>query len=500
MPDSFDVAIIGFGPVGATLACLLGQLGVRVVALERERSVYHSPRAASFDAEAMRILQTAGVADALAPTMSAATGMRFVNAEGKLLLHWRRSGISPEGWASAYRFHQPTLETLLRDAVWRLPNVRVRLGVEVEAVEPARDAARVATRDLDTGARTTLTARWVIGCDGARSIVRQTIGGGLRELGPRERWMVLDVIMNDAQDVAASVGDSVQHCDPARPATYVPMAGPRRRWEFMLMPGDDPDEIATPARIWRLLRPWMIDADSATIERAVVYNFHALIAPCWRSGRLLLAGDAAHQMPPFLGQGLCAGLRDAVNLAWKLAGVIQERYPESLLDTYQSERAPHVEAIIALAVRIGGIIQATDPAMAAERDRTMALAPETMRVSMPPLGPGLHGTASVPAGTRAAQPTLGDGARLDDRVGYRFAVVALPSLLAAMDTETLADWTRAGVVVVPADGEAPVWLAELGCAAAIVRPDRAILAVAMTAQGLAEACRSIPRVPQTQEA
>lgn len=487
MPETCDVAIIGYGPVGATLANLLGQSGLRVVALDRETSVFHAPRAVSLDAEAMRMFQSIGLADGVAAGASAASGMRFVNAEGRLLLHWQRRGASPEGWAAVYRFHQPTLETLLREAAAELPNVQVLLGAETLAVEPDGTVTY-----SSAGETHTLAARWIVGCDGARSLVRKRIGGGLRELGPSERWMVLDVLLDGSHATGETVGETVQHCDPARPATYIPMVGPRRRWEFMLMPGDDVARILDPACIWEMLRPWDIGPDAARIERATVYNFNAVVARRWHAGRLLLAGDAAHQMPPFLGQGMCAGLRDAANLAWKLAGVTQGRYGPDILDTYQSERAPHVEAVIALALRLGGIIQTTDPARAAERDRAMTETPESLRVELPRLGPGLHDPADALAGSRAAQPLLSDGTRLDDQLGNHFGVLATPTLLAQAHATTSAMWRRAEARIVPATGEAAAWLASLGREAVIIRPDRAILATASTPDDLDRASRLLP--------
>lgn len=509
-PPPFDVAVVGYGPVGATLANLLGQLGLSVAVLDREGEVHRFPRAASLDAEAMRVLQAAGLAEEVARSACPASGMRFVNADGKLLLHWQRTAPTEEGWHQAWRFHQPELEAVLRRGVARFPRVRPILRAEFTGLPSGPDrpgAATVSYRALDEGTEHTLAARYVVGCDGGRSPVRRSIGSTLIDLGPRERWVVLDVLLHDppqddAPGRAATVpadavpppmlGDSVQHCDPRRPATFIPMVGARRRWEFMLMPGDDPAGIVAPARLWELLRPWGIGPGAATIERAVVYTFHAAVASDWRRGRVLLAGDAAHQMPPFLGQGLCAGLRDAANLAWKLALADTVADPDRLLDSYQSERAPHVREVIALAVRLGGLIQTTDPAQADARDRRMLEAPETMRIAVPPLGPGLGGETEL-AGTRAAQPVLADGQRLDDHVGYRFAVLGTPGILGAVRPATAERWHRADARVLPvADGAAADWLTRIGHPAVIVRPDRAILATADTPSELDTVSGLIP--------
>ena len=490
-----DVAIIGYGPVGATLANLLGQLGLDVVVLEREGTVFHNPRAASLDAEAMRIFQSIGLAEAVAGTACVAPGMRFVNSAGQLLLHWQRTGPTEEGWHQAWRFHQPTLEAILRRGVARLPTVQARLRTEVTGIEPGDDTVAVHCHALDTGATDRLDARYVVGCDGGRSGVRRAMGTALVDLGPRERWMVLDLLLHAAEE-GTPIGDSVQHCDPARPATYIPMVGRRRRWEFMLMPGDDPETITAPDRIWALLQPWGVGPDDAVIERAAVYTFHATVAQEWRAGRILLAGDAAHQMPPFLGQGMCAGLRDVANLAWKLALVVRGAPAGPLLDSYQSERAPHVQAIVQLALRLGRLIQTTDPEQAEARDRQMEDAPETLRVVMPPLGPGI--AAGRQAGTRAPQLAQPDGRRLDDLAGYRFMVLGCPPVLDAVRAQTAELWRLAGACVLRAEGEAHGWLLRSGCQAAIIRPDRAILGIATDSRALDALSLLIP-VAQARE-
>jgi 3-(3-hydroxy-phenyl)propionate hydroxylase len=272
--------------------------------------------------------------------------------------------------------------------------------------------------------------------------------------------------------------DAIQYCDPVRPTTFVPMPGQRHRWEFMLMPQDDPATITRPERIYELLKPWRIDPTRSKIERGVVYTFHSALATCWRRDRLLLAGDSAHQTPPFLGQGMCSGLRDAANLAWKLRDVIAGRASEQLLDTYETERMQHVRAFIELAVELGGIIQATDPDIARRRDAELIANPTMLRPITPGLGPGLHGDAPPPAGTRAAQPRLGDGARIDDRVGYHFAVLANPQLTDALTTQLIERINQMGATLVPADGDAADYLSNLNAEAIVIRPDRHILGIA----------------------
>jgi 3-(3-hydroxy-phenyl)propionate hydroxylase len=278
--------------------------------------------------------------------------MRFVDAEGRLMLDWPRSHeLTPMGWHLSYRFHQPDLEDVLNKGLERFPHIEVRNGCDVFAIDQDQSNARVRYEDLCTGQLIEVACAYVVGCDGARSLVRRLIGSGMDDLGFHERWLVVDVLLKGERP---DLGDhSVQFCNPQRPATYIRGTGKRRRWEIAVHPDEDALLAAQPARVWDLLSPWL-NASEAVIERAAVYTFHSAIAQQWRSGRLLLAGDSAHQTPPFLGQGMCAGIRDAANLAWKLDYVLQGKAAPGLLDTYQSERAPHVREFIELAIRLGG--------------------------------------------------------------------------------------------------------------------------------------------------
>lgn len=460
-PDTtVDVAVIGYGPVGATLANLLGQTGLRAMVLERESSAYHLPRAVSFDDEVMRVFQAIGLADRILPETHAVVGTRFIDPDGRLLIEWPRSlSDGAQGWSGNYRFHQPTLERLLRDGVGRFPQVSVRTHTEATSLDEHEDGVTVHATDVTTGQQQQVRARYVVGCDGARSFVRRFVGTQIEDLGLHEHWLVIDAILTHDMP---ELGDwTLQYCNPARPATYVRGIGMRRRWEIMQTPADDAETFADIDNVWRLLRPW-ITPDDATIERAVVYVFHALLARQWRRRRLLLAGDAAHQTPPFLGQGMCAGIRDAANLAWKLAAVVQGRAPEALLDTYGSERAPHVREFIELAVRLGGLIMAMRPGLA------NPLQPQTLATLRPRLGHGAYDGTVPAAGRLAPQPMLTDGRRLDDAVGYRFALLLHPDA---------APVTRDDLVVVQDEALRP-WLNGLGARAAVVRPDRYLQSIA----------------------
>ncbi|MDO9283436.1 MAG: bifunctional 3-(3-hydroxy-phenyl)propionate/3-hydroxycinnamic acid hydroxylase [Aquabacterium sp.] len=466
-----DVAIIGCGPAGATLANLLAERGLSVLVLEREADIYALPRAIHFDGECMRVFQAIGVAETLRPQLLVSPGMKFVDAEGHVLIDWSRpQQVGPQGWHASYRFHQPVFEGVLRQRMASHPNIALRLRHDVFAIEPQADGVRLRVEDMRSGRLYETRARYVVGCDGARSLVRRFMDTELDDLQSHERWLVLDVLLKRPRP---DLGDhSIQFCDPRRPSTYVRGVGDRRRWELMLMPGDDPATLTRPENVWPLLARW-VTPDDATLERPAVYTFHSVVARGWRNGRLLIAGDAAHQTPPFMGQGMCAGVRDVANLAWKLADVVQGVAPESLLDSYESERSPHVREFIETAVRLGGIIQATDPAQVARRNAEMTTNPQVFHTPQPALGPGAH-DGGEQAGRIAPQPVFDDGSRFDDAVGYHHALVVQPALAAA--ATALAG--RRAVVVPAASAPLQAWLAGFDVAAVLVRPDRYVAGTA----------------------
>lgn len=471
-PALHDVAIIGCGPAGATLANLLAQRGLTVLVLEREPQIYSLPRAIHFDGECMRVFQAIGVAETLRPQLLVSPGMKFVDADGHVLIDWSRpQQVGPQGWHASYRFHQPVFEGVLRQRMAAHPNITLRLRHDVFSIEPQDDQVQLRVEDMRSGQLYRTAARYVVGCDGARSLVRRFMGTELDDLQSHERWLVLDVLLKRPRP---DLGDhSIQFCDPRRPSTYVRGVGDRRRWELMLMPGDDPATITRPENVWPLLARW-VTPDDATLERPAVYTFHSVVARGWRNGRLLIAGDAAHQTPPFMGQGMCAGVRDVANLAWKLADVVQGVVPDSLLDSYESERSPHVREFIETAVRLGGIIQATDPDHVARRNAEMTANPQVFHTPQPALGAGAHDGGEL-AGRIAPQPVFDDGSRLDDAVGYRFALVVQPALATAA-----AALAGSHAVVMPAT-RAPLqaWLAGFDAAAVLVRPDRYVAGTAI---------------------
>ena len=474
--ENFDVAIIGYGPTGATLGHLLGLCGVKTLILDRENAAYHLPRAVHFDDEVMRTFQTIGLSDLVSAKVRVNPGMRFVDTSGKLLLDWPRpQTVSPMGWFASYRFHQPDLEHILRHNMASRTSVTVRTRCDVTSVSQSDSYTKLIYKDLTNQKTKSIHASYIIGCDGARSMMRAAIGSDMHDFGFRERWLVVDLLLRQDKP---SLGDhSIQFCNPDRPSTYVRCPENRRRWEISLRTDETSEQMVQPQAVWHLLKPWLT-SDEADIERAAVYTFHSLVAKQWRKGRFLLAGDAAHQTPPFMGQGMCAGIRDVANLAWKLALVVQNKTPPDILDSYQSEREPNAQAYISTAVRLGGLINTCNTKDALKTAFVQANGSARMESIAPPLGSGI-GVGPM-AGHLFAQPRLADGSLLDDLVGYRSCLLVKAPF--APNTHSAMDYSM--ITTDQAPNLMP-HLNALNATAVLVRPDRFVQAVAETPQDIA---------------
>ena len=489
-PAPYDVAIVGLGPTGAVLAGLAALSGLRVAVLEREPEILRLPRAVHFDGEVMRIFQTLGVADRVAAVSRINPGMRFVDPGGRLLLDWSRpQEVGPQGWYPSYRFHQPDLEAILRDRLTRVPNVDLFLGAEVTAVAQDPKLVTVACRDGDR--HQTLAARYVVGCDGARSLVREQITNRAEDLGFHERWLVVDLLLRRERP---DLGDyTIQYCHPRTPMTYVRGPGPRRRWEIFIADLSDAQVLA-PEYVWQRLKRWLTPAEAA-VERAAVYTFHSVIASSWRRGRLLIAGDAAHQTPPFMGQGMCAGIRDAANLAWKLAHCVRHGHDDTMLDSYQGERHPHVRAFIEGAVDLGRLVNASDSEAALKSAFRQPDGSYRMLTISPRLGPGLWQAGSPAAGHISRQLRRRPDGLADDLAGYGPALIADRDLLTTWDGRPLA--AKKGIHVwAPCELEgAAEYLAESEARAVAVRPDRYVHGTAHDAASLNTLVAGLPPNP-----
>jgi 3-(3-hydroxy-phenyl)propionate hydroxylase len=474
-----DVAIIGFGPVGAVLAGLLGKRGLRVTVIEREHDIFGLPRAAHVDHTGLRTIQELGCLDLLLPTMLPNPGLDFVTGSGQLLIQVPGNQTSVSDLPASMYFYQPVFDRALRGVIAGMPNVSIHLGTEATGFRDEGDAVVVTARGPDGGTRQ-FTASWVVGCDGSWSPVRESLGIELEDLDFEERWLVADIMLGESR--ASLPARAVTVCDPARPFYSIPMPGLRHRFEFMLLDSEDAGRIQQPEVVDSLIRPCLGDSQ-ADIERSAVYTFHGLVARKWRLGRMLIAGDAAHQMPPFLGQGMCSGIRDAANLAWKLHRVVRGMSPETLLDTYTLERRPHVATIIEAAIRFGRVICTVDPVAAAERDRAFLADPappaERIPFGLPVLEPGplvLKG-----GGELFIQPSQPEGEpRFDDIVGERFLVVGRTR----EQLDSASWWSeQVGAMVAPleelgyAERALRRWMDVRKAGVVVVRPDRYVLAV-----------------------
>jgi 3-(3-hydroxy-phenyl)propionate hydroxylase len=472
-----DVAIVGFGPVGALLAGLLGRRGLDVVVLERDADVFPLPRAAHIDHTGLRAVQEVGCLSEVLPSMIPNPGIDFVSPAGGLLMRLPADQPTWSGVPTSVYFHQPGFDGALRAAVAALPNVAVHLESEVVAIDQDSEGVRLRVRPTgDAPVPQEVHARYVVGCDGAVSPVREMVDLVLEDLGFHEQWLVVDLLLGeDAPDLEQR---AVYVCDPARPHVVIPMPGRRHRIEFMLLPGEEPARMQEPASIDRVLGE-LVGPGTMTIERAAVYTFHGLVAESWRRGRVLLAGDAAHQMPPFLGQGMCSGFRDATNLAWKLDHVVRRGAPDSLLDTYELERGPHVREVVKRAIDYGALVGTIDPVVAAQRDRMLREDHSALLFRLPPLLPGplvLGG-----GGGLFGQPAVGSEP-LDDVIGQRFMVLARDAEALGSSADWWTDVAGAWVTTIDQlddpDPSLLAWFDGQEAAVAVLRPDRYLLAVA----------------------
>ena len=486
-----DVAIVGYGPVGAVAAALLGQAGLKVQVVERQPEVYAIPRAISLDHEVMRVFQQLGIADAVKPFTEPFTPSEWFGADGQLIRRMTMLAPPyPQGFTPSLVFTQPEVERVLRERVAQLANVRVALGVEARAL--VQDAEGVTlTLQGDDGKTSTQRARWVIACDGGASRVREWAGITLDDLDFDEPWLVVDLHVNE-RGLAKLPRTSVQFCEPERPCTMVIGPGSHRRWEISLNPGEDALSAATPAGTWQLLSRWLTPEDGQ-LWRQASYRFHALVAQQWRAGRIFLAGDAAHMQPPFLGQGMCQGVRDAVNLAWKLAAVqhgeVRGAAAQRLLDSYGVERALHVRTLTERLKAMGAIICERDPAKARARDARLlaecgGVVVDTPRQDvLPRLEVGVLARQDTTGrGCLFPQPLLHLGCLMDELLGGGWRLVLFGEPLDVKLTPDVSVLELGAEGHVEAEGVIAAWMQRHACTAALLRPDHYVFGTAATAE------------------
>lgn len=473
-----DVAIVGCGPAGVVLAALLGQSGHSVHVCDKLQGVHEIPRAMALDHEVLRVFQQIGVIDRVQPYIEPFTPSEFFGVDGQLI---RRMTMVeppyPQGYTPSVVFTQPAVERVLRERLASLPTVTLALALEMTAFK--QDTQGVTLRYADGS---TVRARYAVACDGGGSGMRAALGIALEDLGFDEPWLVVDVLVHP-HGLAKLPRTSVQYCEPERPCSLI--IGPKnhRRWEISLQPGEDPQEAATPARTWQLLARWLRPEDG-TLWRQSSYRFHALVAERWRVGRVFIAGDAAHMQPPFLGQGMCQGVRDAANLAWKLSAVLAAEVTGSaaqrLLNSYGQERKAHVRELTSRIKGVGAVICERDMAKARARDAKLladcgGVVKDTPRQDiLPALSTGLL-IDSAGAGTLFPQPRLACGALMDQRHGAGWRLVSdgvLPcpaqSRLSTIDL----------LLGPETDGVVGAWMRKHACHTALLRPDHYVFGTA----------------------
>ncbi len=500
MTASYDIAVIGCGPVGALAANLAAFAGLSVLVIDREHSPHPLPRAVHLDHEMMRLFQSAGLAGAIAPTMRETQGHLHLGADHGVIRYMGTAGRpKPFGWANDYFFYQPELEALLREGLARFDKVTTAFGSELTGFAQNDEGVTLQMRSAE--GEHTARARWVIACDGARSIVRKRLGIALDDLDFEEPWLVVDAEVDApvrfpeiwGVPAAANLQElSVMMCDPHRPATIVPGRGTIRRWEFMLLPGERDEDMMRPDAVAALLMPYLHGIPHRVL-RATTYRFHGLVAETWRADRIFLAGDAAHQTPPFFGQGMCHGMRDVANLVWKLALVTRGAADDALLDSYQPERDPHVRSVIAAAVEAGRYICELDPERAAARDTAMreraaAGATGTAADLIPAYGAGAIATGTPGAGERFVQPWIahdGTSVLLDEITGQGWRLFAVDAGAAAQARTVCASLVALDVTVLDSaaladDGMLAGWFAARGVRFVMVRPDAYVFGTAAT--------------------
>ncbi|MDJ0533968.1 MAG: bifunctional 3-(3-hydroxy-phenyl)propionate/3-hydroxycinnamic acid hydroxylase [Xenococcaceae cyanobacterium MO_207.B15] len=511
----FDVAIVGYGPVGVIAANLLGKYGIKTVVFERETDVYHLPRAIGFNHEIMRIFQQIGLYKQIESVATPVDGVEFLNRSHQVLFEIELSKTClTHGFSPNYVFYQPDLETKLREGVNRFDCVTVHLGHTVEGIFQDQEGVTVNLRQRDCDRTYQVRVKYVLGCDGARSTTRQLAGIKLHDFGFHQRQLVVDTLLTEKVNLPSKVQ---QLCDTRRPGVFVHSTNNHRRWEFVLDKNEIKEEMERTEKVRELLSTYWIDPNKLKIIRAVVYHFHSLIALQWRNERIFIVGDAAHQMPPILGQGMCSGIRDAQNLCWKLDLVLRGLAPDKLLDTYKTERLPHVQEIVKLATRAFKIFKTRNPIFALVRDTMLRIVQgftsktkfQNLGSDMPPLKQGIlassaDGKQQSVAGQMFIQPQVltytGELVLLDRVLGTGFAILGLNNnwldVITPESKAFLSSLSTKFVCVVPAgagdritkftdeieviedtSNQITDWLAKQQKEIVIIRPDRYVFGV-----------------------
>ncbi|GLP78200.1 3-(3-hydroxyphenyl)propionate hydroxylase [Mycobacterium antarcticum] len=500
-----SVAILGAGPTGVTVATLLAKYGVDCLVLDRWSGVYPQPRAVHLDDEIFRVLARLGIAEEFAAISRPALGLRLLDSTMTTLTEFTRAtGLSRNGFPQANMFDQPELEGLLRSNLTRYPHAELRGDAEVTAVAQDRDGqVRVTYVDRTDGSEHVVDAAYVLGCDGANSLARARIGSRMDDLGFEQRWLVVDV----ATAAELNQWEGVhQVCDPVRAGTYMRIGETRYRWEFRLLEGETAANFDTMSTLRPLIEPWVtgVGTDDLALVRVTEYTFRAQIADRWRRDRIFLLGDAAHLTPPFIGQGMGAGVRDAVNLAWKLAGVLRGWLPTSVLNTYEQERKPHAASMIRLALGVGRAMTAGGDFgnlvrrfVLPQLHRLPGLSAKLLDSETPPLCRTalVDRSRATPwglAGRLCPNPAVSVDTRLDAELGDGFAIVT--STVPSPAERALIARRGAVLHVTAPEAELAQWLRGGRATAALLRPDRTVM---LAGRRVGTLCDALPEFHST---
>ncbi|MCR2783294.1 MULTISPECIES: bifunctional 3-(3-hydroxy-phenyl)propionate/3-hydroxycinnamic acid hydroxylase [unclassified Microbacterium] len=463
-----DVLVVGQGVVGQFASLLLARHGHRVLAVERHAQPYALPRAVHYDPDVNRMLAGLGIgAEEQATFSEPAASYDWLNADGRLLLSFPAPLDGEQGWPESTMFSQADLEASLRRQQGRIPTLETRWGTSLTAI--SQDGDRVTATLVGPDGTAEVRASYVIGCDGANSTVRDLVGIQIQDLDFSSDWLVMDLKMPPR----VWTPENGQICDPKRPRSSVSGGPGRRRFEFMLMPGEDAATFSTEENAWRLVEPWGVDPAHAELERLAMYTFHAHCATTWHVGRVFIAGDAAHRMPPFFGRGMVSGARDAMNLTWKIDLVMRGLADEHLLDTYSTERHAHVQYALGMSIELGRVICETDPEKVAARDAHLLARGPLPWNALPPMPPEMLGPGFFPGGEAGADPVAARGGQQhpllgpDDRVALldevafaEFTILVDRRRLSAEDAAAIRSATPAGlpakiIEVEPVDAQRP---------------------------------------------
>ncbi len=383
----YDVVIVGFGPTGGTLANLLALHGFSILVLEKEKSFYPLPRAVHFDDEVMRVFETIGITNTFLKHTIINKGTKFVDKKNRVILDWPRPReITENGWYPSYRFNQPDLERELRKKLKSYKKAEIKQSSSVKKIKNNKNDVDITFEDINSKKIFEIKSKYLIGCDGANSTTRSQMKTKMNNLGFTQKWAVIDLILN--KDKKNLPDRTIQYSNPSRPATYCRNVGKRRRWEFAIKKTEKIEKILSDKYIWNFLKPWLKKKE-ARMERKTIYTFQSALAKKWKKGRIFLAGDAAHLMPPFMGQGMCAGIRDVSNLAWKISHCLKKKHDDKLLNTYQSERSTNVKEYIETTMRMGEFVNAVGKSPITNNISEDSKGRKSMKSIKPKLGRGL---------------------------------------------------------------------------------------------------------------